>query len=606
MKKFIVSITLLSLLSVAEISAQNNVGIGTVAPAPSSILDLTATDKGFLVPRLTSAQRLAIATPARGLLVYDTDLSCFFFFEAAWQSLCASGTNGPTGNTGNTGATGPQGPTGAAGANGATGVTGATGPQGAQGLQGPTGPTGANGTNGAVGATGPQGAQGLQGPTGTAGANGDTGASGPTGVTGPTGPQWNITNLGYASDGTLTLTTDQPATFTTPQKAWLLTGNAGTNPATNFLGTTDNQDLVFRTNNTEKVRVLSNGNVGIGTASPNATLHVSTPSTTAPTLTWNAAAGQILRNENSELAIGLSNASPFPFYLQARTNTNTGRDLAINPLGGNVGIGTSSPVYRLDVEGDVEFGTGTSNLEFIQNGTTFEIRHHDPGVAWNNLSLNPNGGNVGIGTAAPQEKFHINGLANSIFVRMTDGTRTFDIRLGNNFQGHINNDGVVYFEVGGTETYMFGGNVFPDANGSRDLGSSTYRWRDVYAANGTINTSDLRLKKQIKTTAYGLKQVMQMNPVSFLWKDSGEGKKLGFIAQELQQLVPEVVSVGNDENKTLGVFYSDLIPVLTKAIQEQQQQIENLKSEKFGMEAAMKKLYAEIERIKINMIKLER
>jgi hypothetical protein len=392
MKKFIVSITLLSLLSVAEISAQNNVGIGTVAPAPSSILDLTATDKGFLVPRLTSAQRLAIATPARGLLVYDTDLSCFFFFEAAWQSLCASGTNGPTGNTGNTGATGPQGPTGAAGANGATGVTGATGPQGAQGLQGPTGPTGANGTNGAVGATGPQGAQGLQGPSGAAGANGATGvtgASGPTGVTGPTGPQWNITNLGYASDGTLTLTTDQPATFTTPQKAWLLTGNAGTNPATNFLGTTDNQDLVFRTNNTEKVRVLSNGNVGIGTASPNATLHVSTPSTTAPTLTWNAAAGQILRNENSELAIGLSNASPFPFYLQARTNTNTGRDLAINPLGGNVGIGTSSPVYRLDVEGDVEFGTGTSNLEFIQNGTTFEIRHHDPGVAWNNLSLNP-------------------------------------------------------------------------------------------------------------------------------------------------------------------------------------------------------------------------
>jgi hypothetical protein len=280
---------------ISNLQAQNNVGIGTVAPAPSSILDLTATDKGFLVPRLTSAQRLAIATPARGLLVYDTDLSCFFFFEAAWQSLCASGTNGPTGptgNTGNTGATGPQGPTGAAGANGATGVTGATGPQGAQGLQGPTGangtngavgatgpqgaqglqgPTGAAGANGATGvtgATGPQGAQGLQGPTGTAGANGATGASGSTGVTGPTGPQWNITNLSYTTDGTLTLTTDQPASFTTPQKAWLLTGNAGTNPTNNFLGTTDNQDLVFRTNNSEKVRVLSNGNVGIGTSTP--------------------------------------------------------------------------------------------------------------------------------------------------------------------------------------------------------------------------------------------------------------------------------------------------------------------------------------------------
>ena len=49
---------------------------------------------------------------------------------------------------------------------------------------------------------------------------------------------------------------------------WALLGNSGTSPAANFLGTTDNQDLVFRTNNTERIRVLVNGNVGIGTAAP--------------------------------------------------------------------------------------------------------------------------------------------------------------------------------------------------------------------------------------------------------------------------------------------------------------------------------------------------
>ncbi|WP_027379020.1 hypothetical protein [Chryseobacterium daeguense] len=74
--------------------------------------------------------------------------------------------------------------------------------------------------------------------------------------------------------------------------AWNILGNTGTNPATNFLGTTDNQDMVMRTNNTEKMRVQAGGNVGIATAAPTATLDVngtervrSLPATTASTFT---------------------------------------------------------------------------------------------------------------------------------------------------------------------------------------------------------------------------------------------------------------------------------------------------------------------------------
>src|SRR6185369_2007747 len=51
---------------------------------------------------------------------------------------------------------------------------------------------------------------------------------------------------------------------------WLLGGNSGSNPAAQFLGTTDNQPLTFRTNNTEKMRLLANGAVGIGTTNPQA------------------------------------------------------------------------------------------------------------------------------------------------------------------------------------------------------------------------------------------------------------------------------------------------------------------------------------------------
>lgn len=57
---------------------------------------------------------------------------------------------------------------------------------------------------------------------------------------------------------------------------WSLTGNAGTNPTTNFLGTTDGQDFVLRTNNAERMRALSNGNIGIGLTGPVAILETGT------------------------------------------------------------------------------------------------------------------------------------------------------------------------------------------------------------------------------------------------------------------------------------------------------------------------------------------
>jgi hypothetical protein len=55
---------------------------------------------------------------------------------------------------------------------------------------------------------------------------------------------------------------------------WNLLGNAGTNPAINYLGTSDNKDLIFKTNNIERVRVTSAGRVGIGIAAPVASLHL--------------------------------------------------------------------------------------------------------------------------------------------------------------------------------------------------------------------------------------------------------------------------------------------------------------------------------------------
>ena len=74
--------------------AQNNVGIGTTTPNPKALLELQATDKGLLVPRLTAVQMQAITTPPNGLLVYNTDENCFNYFNNTitnWKSLCATG-----------------------------------------------------------------------------------------------------------------------------------------------------------------------------------------------------------------------------------------------------------------------------------------------------------------------------------------------------------------------------------------------------------------------------------------------------------------------------------------------------------------------------------
>jgi hypothetical protein len=176
-------------------------------------------------------------------------------------------------------------------------------------------------------------------------------------------------------------------------------------------------------------------------------------------------------------------------------------------------------------------------------------------------------GNVGIGTTNPLDALQVNGR----------------IRFAS----------IEYFEDGGSSEIASNGDIRPTSDNVYDLGNATFRWDDVYATNGVINTSDMREKKNIHDLSYGLDEVMQLHPVSFEWKDnSNRENKIGLIAQELMKVIPEVVKThdwqaeNENENarqirveaKTMGVYYSDLIPVLIKGIQEQQAQIELLES----------------------------
>jgi hypothetical protein len=89
---------------------------------------------------------------------------------------------------------------------------------------------------------------------------------------------------------------------------WGLTGNSGTNPATQFIGTTDAQPLVIKTNNTEAMRVLSTGNVGIGTTTPDAKLDIAGDIMLSKKITITATANNLDRNGASVIKV-TSNAT---------------------------------------------------------------------------------------------------------------------------------------------------------------------------------------------------------------------------------------------------------------------------------------------------------
>jgi len=258
------SFIILFSLIVVQLMAQQRVGVGTLTPDPSAQLELAATNKGVLIPRMTSAQRQMTPNATNGLLVFDVTTVGFWYFDGVqWvQPLGIIGAQGAVGITGIDGIQGQQGPTGPQSVIvGAQGVVGITGPQGVQG------PVGAQGIPGILGATGIIGNTGPQGIVGTTGGIGPQGPVGNPGATGPSGPPSFNTAIAFSPNGIMSVT-DASSTLNTTISAWMTLGNANTNSVNNFVGTTDNQDLNISTASTERMRVLGNGNIWLDGSKP--------------------------------------------------------------------------------------------------------------------------------------------------------------------------------------------------------------------------------------------------------------------------------------------------------------------------------------------------
>ncbi len=232
----------------------------------------------------------------------------------------------------------------------------------------------------------------------------------------------------------------------------------------------------------------------------------------------------------------------------------------------SVAIGNSVQAQSYSSTAIGRYNVGGGNPDsWVLTDPVFEIGIGTGNTSRANAVTVRKNGNVGIGITAPLAELHVNG----------------QVRFAT----------VEYFEDGGTNEIAARGDIRPSADNTYDIGTSSMRWDDVYATNGVIQTSDLREKRDIADLPYGLAEVLQMRPVSFSWINSQPNNtKLGLIAQDLLTIIPEVVKTqdwqegeepGAGTMETLdrlGVYYSDLIPVLIKAIQDQQQEMDALRS----------------------------
>lgn len=133
--------------------------------------------------------------------------------------------------------------------------------------------------------------------------------------------------------------------------------------------------------------------------------------------------------------------------------------------------------------------------------------------------------------------------------------------------------------VGGDSEYEFNETAFQGNGGNRvnlgaeDFGPLNYRWGTIYLVNEPDVSSDRRIKRNIKNSKYGLKKIQKLRPVTFI-KKGERRKQLGFIAQEVEKIIPESIS---KKNGMYGMKPTQIIPVLVKAVQELSTEVERLK-----------------------------
>lgn len=262
---------------------------------------------------------------------------------------------------------------------------------------------------------------------------------------------------------------------------------------------------------------------------------------------------------------------------------------------GKVGIGTNSPgsaisTVKLEVNNGFigvsnNYGVFSNNSAGTGIGAGFDTTTDDDLLLFTGGTSKitvKNDGKVGMGTSSPDRDLTISDpdKDESTFVNIKDPTR--EVLIGVNSSGGslrtMTNHSLSFWTNGARHVTI-------DPVGNMGIGINTPNVAldvggDIEYTGTITDVSDEKAKTQFQPLTNSLSKILALNPVSYVMKDDASGtRELGLIAQEVQSILPEIVKTVDPEKEYLGISYIQLVPILVKGIQEQQDQIQDLSFE---------------------------
>lgn len=248
---------------------------------------------------------------------------------------------------------------------------------------------------------------------------------------------------------------------------------------------------------------------------------------------------------------------------------------------GGTGITTFGAVGRIPYASSTTVLTTNSNL--LYDGTRLRTNQLAIGdtasntVGITNLLSLSGGSGAGFTLKSSYDSpilrsftFLINAIGNAGFWNNNLSSYAYFIQNSNNYLGIGNTSPTEMLHVTGNGRFTA-------------VGAGTFSNNLNITSDGTLTTatSDEKYKYNILPISYGLKTILQLKPVNFQWVE-GEEQDLGFIAQDVADIIPEAVNT--NWNSDLLMRYESIIPILTKAIQEQQALIKALEQRILNLE----------------------